>query len=31
MVNLKAYESSSKRLREIGAQIGGWLKQQAVK
>lgn len=29
MINIKIYERSSRYLREIGVQIGGWLKQQA--
>ncbi len=30
LINLKAYELSSGYLADIGTQIGGWLKQQAM-
>ncbi len=29
LINLKTYELSSRSLMDIGAQIGGWIKQQA--
>ncbi|MBI5699767.1 diversity-generating retroelement protein Avd [Candidatus Saganbacteria bacterium] len=31
LINLKTYELSSKYLMDIGAQIGGWIKQQSAR
>lgn len=31
LINLKTYELSAKYLVEIGAQVGGWLRQQSVR
>jgi len=31
LINLQSYELSSRYLADIGAQVGGWLKQQSVR
>jgi len=31
LINIKTYELSSKYLMDVGAQVGGWIKQQAGK
>ena len=31
LINIKTYELSSKYLMDVGAQVGGWIKQQAAR